>query len=181
MGASRVVELGRIGAPYGLNGWVHVSSYTDPPEGLLGYREWRLSRSGTPLGQLRLIEGRMQGARLVARLAGVEDRDAAARLTGATVAIERVALPETGEREYYRADLIGMAVDNTDGRRLGRVSYFVDAPAGAVMVVETGADEAVRREHWVLADPSHLLEVDVAAGRILVDWPADSDTDGDED
>ena len=36
------VELGRIGAPYGIKGWVHVESYTDPPEGLLEYRLWVL-------------------------------------------------------------------------------------------------------------------------------------------
>ncbi len=59
------------------------------------------------------------------------------------------------------------------------MAYFVDAPAGAVMVVEdrgepqaTGAP-GTKREHWVLADPTHLLEVDLAARRVLVDWPAE--------
>ena len=85
----------------------------------------------------------------------------------------------TGDREYYRADLIGLEVANLEGIALGRVAYFIDAPAGAVMVVEdrTGTDagtgEASRREHWVLADPMHLRRVDLAAGRILVDWPAE--------
>ncbi len=35
-------ELGRIGAPFGVKGWLHVDSYTDPPEALLEYREWAL-------------------------------------------------------------------------------------------------------------------------------------------
>ncbi len=173
MGASRRVELGRIGAPFGLNGWVHVSSYTDPPEALLTYPEWDLSRAGASLGRRRLIEGRTHGARLVARLEGIEDRDAAAGLTGVSVEVEREALPEAPEREYYCADLIGLTVRNTEDRLLGTVAYFVDAPAGAVMVVEESQGEGKRKEHWVLADPSHLLQVDLTAGRILVDWPVE--------
>ncbi len=173
------VELGRIGAPYGLAGWVHVSSYTDPPEALLEYGEWHLARPSGAEQTLRVLEGRAHAGRLVARLEGVADRDAAAALTGAMVEVEREALPPAGERQYYRADLIGFAVRNTDGHELGTVAYFVDAPAGAVMVVEEpGTEPALStgragREHWVLADPTHLLQVDLAARQILVDWPVE--------
>jgi 16S rRNA processing protein RimM len=115
----------------------------------------------------------------VVRLEGIEDRNAAARLTGAWIEVARAELPPTGDREYYRADLIGLEVENLEGIALGRVAYFIDAPAGAVMVVaeredaDAGAPGASRREHWVLADPAHLRRVDLAAGRILVDWPAE--------
>ena len=175
----RWVELGRIGAPFGLLGWVHVSSYTEPPEALLEYPEWALRPEGGERKRRRLVEGRLQGERLVVRFESVADRDGAALLTGAWVEVERAELPPTGDREYYRADLVGLEVMNLEGIRLGRVAYFIDAPTGAVMVVEdrngvdAGADAASRREHWVLADPSHLRRVDLAAGQILVDWPAE--------
>jgi 16S rRNA processing protein RimM len=175
----RWVELGRIGAPFGLMGSVHVTSYTEPPEALLEYREWALRPEGGERRKHRLIEGQLQGERLVVRLEGMDSRDAAALLTGAWVEIERAELPPTGDREYYRADLIGLEVENLEGVALGRVAYFIDAPAGAVMVVEdregasAGMREASRREHWVLADPAHLRRVDLAAGRIVVDWPAE--------
>jgi len=173
------VELGRIGAPFGLAGLLHVSSYTEPAEALLEYPEWALRQDGGERRKYRVVDGQPHGERLVVRLEGVENRDAAALLTGAWVEIERAELPPTGDREYYRADLIGLEVENLEGIALGRVAYFMDAPAGAVMVVEDrrGADaearEASRREHWVLADPAHLRRVDLAAGRILVDWPAE--------
>jgi 16S rRNA processing protein RimM len=174
------VELGRIGAPFGLAGWVHVSSFTEPPEALLDYEEWALRPEGGERSTLRLAEGHLQGERLVVRLEGVSDRDAAARLTGAWVEVERADLPPTGDREYYRADLIGLEVENLEGIALGKVAYFIDAPSGAVMVVADQQDAAAempggasRREHWVLADPAHLRRVDLAAGRILVDWPAE--------
>ena len=106
---------------------------------------------------------------MVARLEGIEDRDQAATLTGAVIEVERAELPPTGDREYYRADLVGLKVSNLEGAELGTVAYFVDTPTGPVMVVQDGAG----REHWVLATPRHLRKVDLAAGQVLVDWQAE--------
>jgi 16S rRNA processing protein RimM len=114
-----------------------------------------------------LVEGHPQGDRLVARLEGVEDRDAASALTGAVIEVQRAEMPPPGKRQYYRADLVGLAVRNLQGVHLGNVVQFVDAPTGPVMVVK----DAEGREHWVLATPEYLRKVEVEAGLILVDWP----------
>jgi len=117
----------------------------------------------------RVAEGRRHAEGLVAHLEGVDDRGEAATLTGAVIEVERTALPPLAEREYYRADLVGLRVRNLEGTALGTVSHFVEAPAGAVMVTR----EESGREHWVPAAPPHLQRVDLAAGEILVDWPAE--------
>ena len=163
------IELGRLGAPYGTKGWLHVDSYTDPPDGLLKYREWALRLASGERVTRRVSGGRGHGRGLVAQLEGVASREGAASLTGAVVEVERAALPPAGEREYYRADLVGLAVRNLEGAALGTVSHFVDAPAGAVMVTK----EPGGREHWVLASPRHLRSVDLAQGLVVVDWPAE--------
>jgi 16S rRNA processing protein RimM len=163
------IELGRLGAPYGIQGWIHVDSHTDPPARLLEYRDWVLRFGGGERQTRRLLAGREHGAGLVAQLEGVAGRDEAAALTGAVIEVDRAQLPPPGEREYYRADLVGFRVRNLEGADLGEVSHFVDAPAGAVMVTKTAAG----REHWVLAVPRHLRNVDLGARAIVVDWPAE--------
>jgi 16S rRNA processing protein RimM len=163
------IELGRLGAPYGIKGWIHVESHTDPPQRLLEYPEWVLRLASGERVTRRVAAGRTHAGGLVARLDGVGGRDEAALLTGAAIEVERAALPEPPERQYYRADLIGLKVRNVEGAELGVVSHFVDAPAGAVMVTR----QAGGREHWVLAAPRHLRKVDLAAGVIVVDWPAE--------
>ena len=165
----RWIELGRIGAPYGVKGWVHVESHTDPPERLLEYRQWAVRLGSGERVARRVAEGRAHARQVVARLEGIEDRDQAAALTGAVIEVERAELPPTGDREYYRADLVGLKVSNLEGAELGTVAYFVDTPAGPVMVVQDGAG----REHWVPATPRHLRKVDLAAGQVLVDWQAE--------
>ena len=162
------IEIGRLGAPYGTKGWLHVDSYTDPPDGLLKYREWALRLASGERVTRRVAGGRGHGRGLVAQLEGVVSREGAAALTGAVVEVERATLPPAGEHQYYRADLVGLAVRNLDGVALGTVSHFVDAPAGAVMVTR----EPGGREHWVLASPKHLRNVDLAQGLVVVDWPA---------
>jgi len=163
------IELGRIKAPFGIKGWLHVESHTDPPERLLGYREWSLKLASGERLSRRVVEGRRHAEGLVAHLEGVDERDGAAKLTGAMIEIERAQLPRLAEREYYRTDLVGLRVRNLEGAELGTVSHFVDAPAGAVMVTRAAGGE----EHWVPAAPPHLQRVDLAAGEILVDWPAE--------
>lgn len=161
--------MGRIGAPFGVKGWVHVESHTDPPDGLLNYPEWVLRSARGERTTRKVAECRVNGDRLVVRLDGTDDRDGAAALRGAVIEIDRAALPPPGERQYYQADLIGLPVRNTAGVELGMVRHFVDAPAGPLMVVQ----DARGREHWVPAVPRHLCKVDLAAGTILVDWPAE--------
>jgi 16S rRNA processing protein RimM len=164
------IELGRLGAPYGTKGWLHVDSYTDPPDGLLRYREWALKLANGERVTRRVASGRGHGRGLVAQLEGVASREGAARLTGAIVEVERAALPPAGEHEYYRADLVGLAVRNLDGASLGTVSHFVDTPGrGTVMV----AKEPGGKEHWVLASPKHLRTVDLVQRIIVVDWPTE--------
>jgi 16S rRNA processing protein RimM len=163
------IELGRLGAPYGIKGWIHVESHTDPPQRLLEYREWALRLANGERVTRRVAAGRVHAGGLVAQLDGVDGRDEAAALTGARVEVERGTLPEPPERQYYRADLIGMRVRNLEGADLGEVSHFVDAPTGAVMVTRAVGGP----EHWVLASPRHLRKVDLAAREIVVDWPAE--------
>jgi 16S rRNA processing protein RimM len=195
MASKDLLELGRIGGPYGIKGWVHVQSFTSPPEKLLKYRTWQLTRghggeviaataasgaSGTsPAASQavasegvapghKVLEARMQGDGLVARLEGVEDRDRAALLQGAVISVPRSELPKLRKREFYQADLIGLAVTNLEGIALGNVLHFVETPGGDVMVVRGDAGQ----EHWVPANKSHLSKVDLAAGQVVVDWPA---------
>jgi 16S rRNA processing protein RimM len=163
------VELGRIGSPYGVLGWMHIQSFTDPLEGILDYRLWSLRLGRGSQTGYRLVEGRIQGRGLVARLEGVVDREAAALLRGAMIEVRRSALPAPGEREYYRGDLIGFTVRNLEGVELGKLDHFVEGPGTATMVVAGTA------EYWIPALPQYLRKVDLAARGLSVDWPVDAD------
>jgi 16S rRNA processing protein RimM len=162
------VELGRIGSPYGVLGWMHIQSFTDPPEGVLDYPIWGLRFGQGGQTSYRLKAGRLQGRGVVACLDGVVDRDAAALLRGAMIEVRRDALPPPGKREYYRADLVGFAVRTLEGVELGKLDHFVDGAANAMMVVVGTV------EYWIPALPVYLRKVDLEGRELSVDWPADA-------
>ncbi len=163
--------LGRILAPHGVRGWLKVYSYAQPPAALLQHQRWQLREpdAGTAEGleTRRVLQSQSEGRSLRVALEGISDRDAALRLSGWDILIERVELPAAAPREYFREDLVGCTVRNGEGTVLGTVQYFLEAPAGAVMIVR-GA-----REYAVPALPPHLQRVDLERREIAVDWPAD--------
>ena len=161
----RYLTLGQIATAHGVRGWLKVNSYTDPPEGLLEHGNWHLVSASGHVQDKKLLAGDGYRGQLRVELEGVKDRDEALARSGCWVQVARDALPEPGEREHYREDLVGLQVVNVEGAKLGKVSHFADLPAGAIMVVRG------EREHWVPASPPHLRRVDRAAGEILVDWP----------
>jgi 16S rRNA processing protein RimM len=113
-------------------------------------------------------QGRAQGKGVVARLDGVDDRDAATALVGTEIWVPRDALPKPRQGEYYWADLEGLAVRTVDGVDLGRVSHLFATGANDVMVVQGG------RERLIPFVPGRqVVKVDLDAGLIEVDWDPD--------
>ena len=161
------VILGRIVGLFGVRGWVKIHSYTEPREALLDYRDWLLGREGT-WQQVELVEGRQHGKGIVVRLQGIEDRDAAAELLGSEIGVDRDTLPEPEEGRYYWADLEGLTVENEDGTELGKVAYLMATGANDVLVVDGPVERLIP-----FVPDTVILDVDLAAGVIRVDWEWD--------
>jgi 16S rRNA processing protein RimM len=163
--SSALIQLGFVGAPYGVRGWVKLRSHTDPPERLLEHRSLMLGRDSAWQTYRIEASGRSGGA-LTVKLTGVEDRDQAQALRGAQICVPRSELPPRDDRDFYRADLIGCEVVNLEGTALGRVQNFMETPAQVLMVVRGAKDVLIP------AVPQYLRRVDLQSRRVVVDWDA---------
>jgi 16S rRNA processing protein RimM len=161
--SSALIQLGFVGAPFGVRGWVKLRSHTDPPERLLDHRSLRIGQ-GSVWQNYRIEASGRSGGALTVKLMGVEDRDQAQALRGAKVCVPRSELPPRDDKDFYRADLIGCEVVNLAGSRLGSVQHFIETPAQVLMVVRG------TQEFWIPAVPQHLRRVDLQARRVVVDW-----------
>jgi 16S rRNA processing protein RimM len=166
-GSPTAVVLGRVGAPFGVQGWVKVQSYTEPREGIAGYASWTLVRNGQAQ-PARVLQWKRAGQGIAVQLAGVETREAAQALTGAEVQVDRSQLPPAGPNEHYLHDLLGLEAVNREGVPLGQVDGFIDLPAHPVAVLRAG-----KVERLVPLVPSRLVAVDHDAGRVTFDWHPD--------
>ncbi len=164
---TEMVVVGRLGAPFGVKGWVHVSSFTDPPQNLLAYRPWSVRRRGQwQVVRVASVSPHKQG--FVARLEDVEDRDAAAVLRGCDIGVSESVLPKPAPDEYYWKDLVGLAVERLDGTPLGTVRGLLDTAANDVLVIEKDG-----REILVPFIEAVVISVDLVARRLVADWDPD--------
>ena len=155
------VLLGVVAAPHGVRGLVRIRSFTEDPMAIASYGELS-DESGKTWYRVEALST-VKGA-VLARIEGVADRDAAEAIRGLRLYVERERLPETGEREWYEADLIGLAAVGTDGRDWGKVIAFHDFGAGSVMEVSGGA--------MLPFTDAVVPEIDVPGGKVVVDPPA---------
>jgi 16S rRNA processing protein RimM len=159
------VCLGQIGAAHGVRGEVRLRSFTSDPAAIADYGPLE-----TEDGRVFEIETlRPAKDHFVVRLSGIRDRDAASALANTKLYVPRERLPETAEPdEFYHADLVGLAVIDRAGTKLGTVVAIHNFGAGDL--IEVRADTGGNTE-LVPFDATHVPAVDIAAGKIVVDPP----------
>ncbi len=158
--------MGRIAAPFGVKGWVKVQPYSEDPDALMDFESWCVGR-GAQQVQYTVEAIQDHGNALVAKLAGIDDRDAAYALRGQEISVARSDLPPPEENEFYWSDLVGLAAVNRDGIELGTVTSLLETGAHDVLVVQG------KREHLIPFVAAFVGRVDLAGGTIEVDWGED--------
>ena len=167
---SQETVIGRITSVFGVKGWLKVYSYTDPREGILSYRNWTLVQDGQRISA-RLEDGRRQGQGIVVKLKGIDDRDLARSYCGAEVRVATAELPELPSGEYYWYQLEGLEVVTVSGDCLGTVSHLMETGSNDVLVVQGGPGSVDQRERLIPYLPEQVVQdVDLAGGRMIVDW-----------
>jgi 16S rRNA processing protein RimM len=151
--------MGRVAGSYGLRGWIKVEA---PQQALAACRKWSIGGSEYPVEQVKEHSGT-----LLAKLVGLESREAALKLKGSTVYVRREALPEPEAGHYYLADLVGLEVLNGQGVVLGVVKRWLFNGAQDVMEV---AGERTQLIPWIA---SVVRDVDLAKRQIHIEWGAD--------
>jgi 16S rRNA processing protein RimM len=159
--------LGRINGLYGIRGWLKVYSYTSPITNIFNYSPWQLCLHGQ-WQTVSVCEKKTHGKGIIVRLESIHDRNEAARLLGADIAVYRSQLPTAPEDEYYWADLIGLTVINREGITLGQVDHLLETGANDVLVLK---GERERLIPFLLRRV--VLEVDLTQRVLRVDWNVD--------
>ncbi|MBA4789134.1 MAG: ribosome maturation factor RimM [Rhizobiales bacterium] len=161
------VLIARIGAPHGVRGEVRLFAFGEDPAALLDYALTDASGARA----FRLTTLRAAKDHFVARLKGVDDRNAAETLTNTDLYVARDALPPAEDEDtFYHADLLGLSVEDPAGARLGTVTGMFDFGAGDILEyapVDGGKTQLVP------FTKAAVPLVDIAARRVVVDMPSE--------
>jgi 16S rRNA processing protein RimM len=156
-----LIEVGRVARAHGIRGDVRVALHWEHSDALSHVDEVVLSGKGRTLGTFRIRSVRAVDRGVLLSLVGVEDRDRAESLRGATVSVARAALPPLEDGEYYLCDLVGASVASPNGP-VGEVIEVRVYPSVDTLVVR--APDGTLYEQ-VIAEP-WIAKVDVPNGRI---------------
>lgn len=170
--AEEMIVLGKIVSVHGIRGEVKVYSFTDPLDNLLDYRRWTLKR-GNEVRQAELVQGRVQGNVLVAKLKGLDDREIARTFADFEILVPRSELPVLDDGEFYWSQLEGLKVIDQNGQLFGILDHMLETGANDVMVVKPCAGSLDDRERLLPYTDQCVQAVDLEAGEIRVDWDAD--------
>ncbi|MBM3660478.1 MAG: 16S rRNA processing protein RimM [Actinobacteria bacterium] len=148
------LEIGRLGRPHGLKGEVMVSLTTDRvAERLARGVTWWVGGREVGVESARAHQGRH-----AVKLTGVDDRDAAAALTGLFVFASPLGDADDDGIVWVH-EVIGAEVVDVGGRSHGRVEAVQANPAHDLLVLEGGALVPM------------VFVVEQSEGRVVVDPP----------
>jgi 16S rRNA processing protein RimM len=168
-----LLAIGRVARAHGLKGEVRVETFFDGSDALEQVEALWLSRQ--PEGAEAARQHGVEWARAVpkaylVKLIGVTDRDAAEALKGATVWVERGALPQPDDSEYYLVDLIGAKVVGPEGE-IGTVVEIVTHPSVDCIVIQSADGKRLEQplvDDWVarVSVTEKLIELSTLDGLI---------------
>ena len=181
------IEVGRILDAWGVKGWVKILPHSTHPEALFSAKSWFLQApeakyrpgftvfSGTV--SLNVAEAKTHSDTVVAKITGIDDRNAAEALRGARIFLPRSSFPAASKDEYYWVDLIGLNVVNREGVALGCVRDLMATGPHSVLCVEYSAIQddgtATTAERMIPFVSVYVDAVDLAGKCITVDWQPD--------
>jgi 16S rRNA processing protein RimM len=159
------VIVGSVGRPFGVVGDLYVKPLTDSVDIRFAVNA-TMTADTVPIREVTVQSARLHSGRLVVHFVGVDDRDAAKDLTGATLRVEVSADEQPNEPEaYFDHQLVGLAVLSCDADELGVVIRVDHLPADDYLIVQTTDDQEV----MVPFRTEFVPEVAVAAGHVVVD------------
>ena len=169
--ASDKLVIGIIGAPYGVKGWVKITSHTHDLDGVFAYTPWLLGQVQEG-NEYVVDQWRTHNKGLVAKLIGVDDRDDAERIKNLEISIKAEMLPELDDSDVYWRELVGMQVITDKGYNLGVIKELFETGANDVLLVKANLNDAFgQKERMVpyLLDQV-IKQVDRQANTVTVDW-----------
>ncbi len=137
------VVVGRVSRPFGVKGWNHLTSFTDPPYNLVQYRPWALRSKSSDAADWCVVEDfdiQLQGDGMLVCFDKSHSRDDANKYVNKLIGVPREVLPTPDDDEHYWVDLLGVEVVNMDSEQLGVVHDVTWNGAHPILMVRSESE-----------------------------------------
>ena len=174
--SQKKIIIGAIGDAFGIKGWSHLISFTDPRDNLFHYKNWQIQVDRKDENQFKPVKFeayKPHADGFVIKMENSNDRDQALLLKGKVIAVDRSELPETKKDEYYWSDLIGLQVINTKNESLGFIDHLFETGSNDVIVtvIESPIGKHIAKKNIYIPYLKNVIKaVDLDKKTLLVEW-----------
>lgn len=158
----KYLKLGKMLKPQGIKGEIKLSPYTDNLERFLDLPHIFFQVRGE-YQKYNVQHARLYKTFAYLKLEGIDTIEQAEPFRGHFLYIDRENAAKLPQGAHYICDLIGLAVEDSEGVLLGQVKDVMNTGAADIYVVRG------ERNMMFPAAPGVIQKVDVAGGKILVD------------
>jgi 16S rRNA processing protein RimM len=162
-----LVPIGFIRAAQGLQGAVLIHAWSGNPESLIAYGTLQ---DATGENHYAIEITGVKNKDFICRIKGIGDRNAAEALRGIKLFLPANKLPKTGDDEFYHRDLIGLSVENADGKTIGIVRNITDFNHSDALLIEFTDRDPVQSE-YILFTKQNVPYISIKEKRIVVNLP----------
>ncbi len=160
------ILIGKLGAPYGVKGYVKLISYSDPLANILSYSLFEYEQNKKIVPFLCEDSKVFKNGKIIIKLPGVDNPEQARLSTGKEIFTTTADLPDLEDDGYYWHDLVGLSVINAAGHEFGRVEYLFNSGASDIIVVKNSDGTEV-----LIPYLDHVvIKVDLTERTMLIAW-----------
>lgn len=164
-----MVIIGRIGKTHGVHGALNVHSFCEPVNNICLFSEWTLSNQRSTTA-IKVLSCRPHKKGFIAKLEGINSPEDAQQWVNFEISVHASKLPALVDNQFYRRDLIGLAVTNQTQQNLGNITEVIETGANDVFVVEGATRELIPYIDSV------VIDIDMKNKVVFVNWDAGSQT-----
>jgi len=161
-----LIRIGELVGAHGLRGESRLRSFAENPADIAAYSPLVSADGGRSfaIGSLRPLGGAPD--MFIARIAGIDSREAAEALAGTALHVGRErAAGGLAEDEYLHADLVGCKVETPDGKPIGEVAAIQNFGAGDLIEVRLAGSA---RTEFVPFAQAFVPVIDLAARKLVL-------------
>jgi len=158
-----LIAYGKVIKPHGLSGEVKVLPFSGEFSSFKNFSNLYISLEIDNPPQFVISRSRNQKTHIIVKLQDVDSIDAAERLKGLIVFIDKKELPKKEDDEYYWFELIGMDVFNTEDKLIGKVKDIMDTAAQPILIISNNTEE-----YLVPMVEKYVEDIDLANSKIVI-------------
>ncbi len=170
----RIETVGKLGATYGIRGWLRLYSATEIAESIFDYKPWFL-KVQNQWQEIELESWRYHNHHLIVKFKDINDRETAQLKTNCEIGVALSSFPQLENDDFYWHDLMGCTVINHTGYNMGVVKEMMETGSNDVLVVRANTKDAFGKQERLIPFlfDNVVKKVDLEAKEILVQWDAD--------